>query len=80
MGTKREDTNNEQIPAELKMQLTEKVTNILNNINKVDKAISSAIDDLIESEDVSLTVTEIQAGLLNVMKKFNSKEITQLVK
>lgn len=80
MKAKIEDTNNEQIPAELKMQLTEKVTNILNNINKVDKAISSAIDDLIESEDVSLTVTEIQAGLLNVMKKFNSKEITQLIK
>lgn len=77
---KEEIKNDEQIPAELKSQLTEKVSKVIDNIGKVEAAVTNAIDDVIDGNEYPITVTEIQAGLLNVMKNFNKKEIMILIK
>lgn len=75
-----EEMNDGQIPAELKAQLTEKVGKVIDNIGKIEVAVNTAIDDVVESNEYPITVTEIQAGLLNVMKSLNSKEIMEIVK
>lgn len=76
--TKQEKKNDEEIPAELKAQLTEKANKILGNIGRVEIAINDTIDTI--AEEAPITVSEIQAGLLKVMSKLNQREIMQLIK
>lgn len=77
-ATEEEKRNDEQIPAELKAQLTEKVGTVLSNIGKIEAAVSDAIDNI--AEENTMTITEIQAGLLKVISKMNQREIMQILK
>ena len=77
-ATEEEKRNDEQIPAELKAQLTEKVSMVLSNISKIEIAVSDAIDNIAEGN--TMTITEIQAGLLKVISKMNQREIMQILK
>lgn len=52
---------------------------VIENIKSVEKAISTAIDDLIIKEEKVLTVTEINSALINVMMTFNNTELVQLI-
>lgn len=78
--TEEEKINDEQIPSELKEQLTKKVSSVLTKIGLIEKSINNAIEDAIEDIDLEVTTIEINAALLNVMKRINSREIMQLVK
>ena len=79
--TEEEKINDEQIPAEVKEQLNSKVASVLNKIALVEKAVNDAIDDVVDdNSDFKFTTTEIQAALLNVLRKMNSREIMQLIK
>ena len=79
--TEEEKINDEQIPAEVKEQLNSKVASVLNKIALVEKSVNDAIDDVVDdNSELQFTTTEIQAALLNVLRKMNSREIMQLVK
>ena len=52
---------------------------VIENIKSVEKAISTAIDDLIIKEEKVLTITEINSALINVMMSFNNTELVQLI-
>ena len=56
-----------------------KIDNTLNNISKIQKSIEKAIDDSIDECQNQVTVTEIQSALINVLKKFNQKELLTYV-
>lgn len=57
-----------------------KIENALNNISTIQKFIEKAIDDSIGECKNQVTVTEIQSALINVIKRFNQKELLTLVK
>lgn len=76
--TNQEKKNDEQIPAELKAQLTEKANKVLLNIGRIEIAINDAIDKI--AEENPITISEIQAGLIKVMSKLNQREIMELLK
>ena len=75
-----EEVNDNMIPAELKEQLTKKVNLLLSNISAIEKAINDSIDDAIENSENPITITEINAALLNVLKKMNQREIMEIIK
>lgn len=77
--TKEEIANDAQIPTELKEKLNEKVQSVLNNIGMIEKKINTAIDDAVEELDGQITATELNAALLNVMRKLNQQEIMQII-
>ena len=68
------------IPAEVKEQLAKKVQTALNNIGRIESAINNTIDELVMESEDPITVTEITASLLNVLRKLNQKEIMELLK
>lgn len=68
------------IPAEIKEQLAKKVQTALNNIGRIESAINNTIDELVMESEDPITVTEITASLLNVLRKLNQKEIMELLK
>jgi hypothetical protein len=78
--SEEEIKNDQQIPAEIKSKLVERVNNLTSNINNIEVAIKSSIEDAVDNNEIPITVTEIQSALLNVMKDFNKKEIMNLVK
>lgn len=75
-----EEVNDNMIPAELKEQLTKKVNLVLSNISAIEKTINDSIDDAIENSENPITITEINAALLNVLKKMNQREIMEIIK
>lgn len=78
--SEEEIKNDNVIPVELKEQLTNKVKVVLENISMIENSISKAIDDSIESSDKPITISEINASLLNVLRKMNQREIMELIK
>ena len=78
--SEEEIKNDNVIPVELKEQLTNKVKVVLENISMIENSISKAIDDSIESSDKPITISEINASLLNVLIKMNQREIMELIK
>ena len=78
--TQEEIDNDNQIPAELKAQLTKKVEVVINHIGLLENAINEVIDDIVEDSETPITSTEINAALFNVLRKLNQREIMQLVK
>ena len=77
----KENEEGSGIPAEMKVQLAEKVGPVLRNIGLLEKAIDNAIDTTVDDNSgMSITVTEINAALLRVLKKMNQAEIMQLIK
>lgn len=72
--------NDNMIPAEMKEKLAEKVGKILNNIGKVEAAINEAIDNVVDNNEEPITITEIYAGVFNVLKNLNKQEIMEMVK
>ena len=80
LRTQEEIDNDNQIPAELKAQLTKKVEVVINHIGLLENAINEVIDDIVEDSETPITSTEINASLFNVLRKLNQREIMQLVK
>jgi hypothetical protein len=80
LRTQEEIDNDNQIPAELKAQLTKKVEVVINHIGLLENAINEVIDDIVEDSETPITSTEINAALFNVLRKLNQREIMQLVK
>ena len=78
--TQEEIDNDNQIPAEMKAQLTKKVESVINHIGLLENAINEVIDDIVEDSETPITSTEINASLFNVLRKLNQREIMQIVK
>ena len=78
--TQEEIDNDNQIPAEMKAQLTKKVEVVINHIGLLENAINEVIDDIVEDSETPITSTEINAALFNVLRKLNQREIMQIVK
>jgi len=78
--TQEEIDNDNQIPAELKAELTKKVEVVINHIGLLEDGINEIIDDIVEDSETPITSTEINAALFNVLRKLNQREIMQLVK
>ena len=78
--SEEEIKNDNVIPVELKEQLSNKVKAVLENISMIENSISKAIDDSIERSDKPITTTEINASLLNVLRKMNQREIMEVIK
>lgn len=72
--------NTSVIPAEVKEKLAKKVQTALNNIGRIESAINNTIDDEVMASEDPITITEITASLLNVLRKLNQKEIMELLK
>ena len=77
--TEEEIANDAMIPEEIKNELAEKVNKVINNIGLIERAISNGIDDVVEESENPITVTEINAALINVLMKMNKREIGQLI-
>ena len=77
---KEELDNDNLIPAELKEQLSKKVGVVLNKIGLLETKIGNTIDDVVEESETPTTIAEINAALLNVLKKMNQKEIMEIIK
>lgn len=78
--TKEELDNDSIIPAELKDALTKKVELVINHIAVLENALNETIDDTVEAIETPMTITEINAAILNVLKKLNQREIMELIK
>lgn len=77
--TEEEIANDAMIPEEIKNELAEKVGKVINNIGLLEKTIANSIDDAVEESENPITVTEINAALINVLTKMNKREIGQLI-
>lgn len=72
--------NDNVIPSELKAIFAEKVGKVVNNIGRIESAVNEAIDNAIDDSEDPITITEIYAGIFNVLKNFNKQEIMEMVK
>ena len=77
--SKEEIENDLMIPESIKNELVKKTNDVLKNISRVEKFIIGAIDDAVELSDSEITVSEINAALINALKKFNQQEIMRLI-
>lgn len=65
---------------ELNKQLSDKVALVMDKIGLIEKAIIVTIEDAIEDCETPTTITEINAALLNVLRKMNRDEIMHMLK
>lgn len=70
----------EEVFGHLKEEMNNKIQVLFSNINSIEDAIEDAIEEAVYNSDKSITTTEISSALLNVLKKFNQKEIMEIIK
>lgn len=52
---------------------------ILENIEVIEKSIKNGIDDAVDDLSGMVTITEVYAALINVLKSFSKQEITKII-
>lgn len=73
-----ENGNQTNIP-QYDEELVKKVNSFLDDINEMEKEISNTIDDFVEKNEKPITITQINCALINILKKMNQKELTNLI-
>lgn len=65
----------------LNEETKKKAEMVLRNISEIEKKVKNAIDDAVDSmgDGSTITVAEVQAALINTIKYFSNKEITNLI-
>lgn len=71
--TQEEIDNDNAIPKDLKEQITEKANAITKNISIIEKAVTNTVESTVMDMETVVTVNEVMAALMNVLKKLNQQ-------